>query len=45
LLFNSFPFIFVFLPVALLGFFALAQASHRLAAGWLAIASLIFYGW
>ena len=45
MLFNSFPFIFVFLPIVLLGFFALAQASHRLAAGWLTVASLVFYGW
>ena len=45
MLFNSFPFIFVFLPVVLLGFFALARASDRLAAGWLTIASLVFYGW
>ncbi len=45
MLFNSFPFIFVFLPLVLLGFFALARASDRLAAGWLTIASLVFYGW
>jgi D-alanyl-lipoteichoic acid acyltransferase DltB (MBOAT superfamily) len=45
LLFNSFPFIFVFLPIALVGFFALAGISHRLAAGWLTAASLAFYGW
>ena len=45
MLFNSFIFILVFLPIVLLGFFALAQASHRLAAGWLTVASLVFYGW
>jgi alginate O-acetyltransferase complex protein AlgI len=45
LLFNSFPFIFVFLPIVLVGFFTLARASNRLAAGWLTIASLVFYGW
>ena len=45
MLFNSFPFIFVFLPIVLFGFFALARASDRLAAGWLTIASLVFYGW
>jgi alginate O-acetyltransferase complex protein AlgI len=45
LLFNSFPFIFVFLPAVLVGFFALARISHRLAAGWLTAASLVFYGW
>jgi len=45
LLFNSFPFIFAFLPIVLVGFFALARISHRLAAGWLTAASLVFYGW
>ncbi len=45
MLFNSFPFIFVFLPIVLVGFFALARTSNRLAAGWLTIASLVFYGW
>jgi alginate O-acetyltransferase complex protein AlgI len=44
-LFNSFPFIFAFLPIVLVGFFALARYSDRLAAGWLAAASLFFYGW
>jgi len=45
LLFNSFAFISVFLPIVLAGFFALARISHRLAAGWLTAASLVFYGW
>ncbi|MEO8738338.1 MAG: MBOAT family protein [Casimicrobiaceae bacterium] len=45
MLFNSFPFIFAFLPVALVGFFGLARISDRLAAGWLTLASLLFYGW
>ena len=45
MLFNSFPFIFVFLPIVVLGFFALARVSDRLAAGWLTVASLVFYGW
>ncbi|HTN49848.1 MAG TPA: MBOAT family O-acyltransferase, partial [Burkholderiaceae bacterium] len=45
MLFNSFPFIFGFLPIVLVGFFALARVSHRLAAGWLTAASLAFYGW
>lgn len=45
MLFNSFPFIFVFLPVVLAGFLLLARASHRLAAAWLTVASLAFYGW
>ena len=45
MLFNSFVFIFLFLPVVCVGFFVLAKASPRLAAGWLTVASLVFYGW
>ena len=45
MLFNSFAFIFMFLPIVLVGFFALARFSHRLAAGWLTLASLVYYGW
>jgi D-alanyl-lipoteichoic acid acyltransferase DltB (MBOAT superfamily) len=45
MLFNSIPFIFVFLPVAVILFHGLARASHRAAAGFLVIASLFFYGW
>lgn len=45
MLFNSYPFVFVFLPIVLLGFFLIARASHLLAALWLALASLFFYGW
>ncbi len=45
MLFNSYVFIFAFLPVTLLGFFILGRYKPMLAAGWLAIASLFFYGW
>jgi len=46
MLFNSYPFIFLFLPVTLLVFFKLGTAGRRgLAAAWLAAASLAFYGW
>ena len=45
MLFNSFPFIFIFLPLALLGFFLLGRRSMRVAAAWLAAASFFFYGW
>ena len=45
MLFNSFSFLFLFLPIVLLGFFGLARRSHTLAAGWLALASIVFYGW
>jgi alginate O-acetyltransferase complex protein AlgI len=45
LLFNSYIFIFAFLPIALSGFF-LAAGIGRVAAGiWLVLASLFFYGW
>ena len=45
MLFNSFPFIFLFLPAALLGFFLVGRRAHRLAAAWLAASSIFFYGW
>ena len=45
MLFNSYAFIFLFLPVTLAGFFLLARAGPRLAAGWVTAASLFFYGW
>lgn len=45
MLFNSHAFIFLFLPVTLLVFFQFGRVSAKLAAGWLAAASLFFYGW
>lgn len=45
MLFNSYGFIFLFLPLVLLGFFQLARISHAYAAAWLAAASLLFYGY
>jgi len=45
MLFNSYAFIFVFLPVTLAVFFALGAHHRGLAAGWLAAASMFFYGW
>ena len=45
MLFNSYTFIFGFLPVTLLGFFCVAQYSRALAGLWLFSASLFFYGW
>lgn len=46
MLFTSFQFIFIYLPIVFLGFFL----AHRLlgqqwAAAWLGAASLFFYGW
>jgi alginate O-acetyltransferase complex protein AlgI len=45
MLFNSPEFLFGFLPLAMLGFFLCARVSSGLALGWLALASLFFYGW
>jgi alginate O-acetyltransferase complex protein AlgI len=45
MLFNSHAFIFVFLPVVLGGFFLIGARDRRLAAAWLALASVAFYGW
>ncbi len=45
MLFNSHAFIFLFLPLTALVFFALGRFSVKLAAGWLAATSLFFYGW
>src|SRR3984893_211021 len=43
MLFNSYPFIFLFLPVALLGYFALGRLSNLFPVIWLALASFAFY--
>jgi D-alanyl-lipoteichoic acid acyltransferase DltB (MBOAT superfamily) len=45
MLFNSVEFIFAFFPLTVLVFFGVARISHVLAAGWLTLASLFFYGW
>jgi len=45
MLFNSYPFIFVFFPLVLIGFFLIGKRNARAAAGFLALASLFFYGW
>ena len=43
MLFNSYPFIFLFLPVALAGYFGSSRLGHLAPAVWLALASLAFY--
>ena len=43
MLFNSYEFIFLFLPIVLLGYFVLAPKGARL--GFLTIMSYLFYGW
>lgn len=45
MLFNSFPFLFAFLPVVLLGFHLVGRLGRIVAIGWLSAASLIFYGY
>ena len=45
MLFNSYAFIFGFLPVTLTGFFLLARWNTAWAAGWLTAASVVFYGY
>jgi alginate O-acetyltransferase complex protein AlgI len=48
MLFNSYSFIFLFLPVVLLGYFAIGRRSHLAPVVWLTLASLVFYafgGW
>ena len=46
MLFNSYIFIFAFLPVVLAGYFVLGSTPwSRLANIWLVFASLFFYGW
>jgi alginate O-acetyltransferase complex protein AlgI len=45
MLFNSYVFLFSFLPVVFLVFVLLGRHSSTLAALWLAIGSLFFYGW
>lgn len=46
MLFNSYEFIFVLLPITLILFYLIgSRGHHRAAMVWLVIASLFFYGW
>jgi D-alanyl-lipoteichoic acid acyltransferase DltB (MBOAT superfamily) len=45
MIFSSVPFIFAFLPIALVGYFLLAKLGRGFAAGWLIAASLVFYAY
>jgi len=46
MLFNSFEFLFFFLPLTIAGLYVFGlRAHHRLAVAFLACASLFFYGW
>ncbi len=45
MLFNSFEFIYLFLPVTWLGYYLIGRHSRLGAAAWVGIASIFFYGW
>jgi alginate O-acetyltransferase complex protein AlgI len=45
MLFSSFIFLFGFLPAALAGFWIAGRFGRTVAASWLVVASLVFYGW
>jgi D-alanyl-lipoteichoic acid acyltransferase DltB (MBOAT superfamily) len=45
MLFNSYTFLFLFLPLTLAGAFVLARYRTSFAVAWLVLASLFFYGW
>jgi alginate O-acetyltransferase complex protein AlgI len=45
MLFNSYEFIFVFLPVTVAVFFLLGSASRTWALRWVIVSSLLFYAW
>jgi D-alanyl-lipoteichoic acid acyltransferase DltB (MBOAT superfamily) len=46
MLFNSFGFIFFFLPITLFVFYLICKRNHhRVAISWLVFCSLFFYGW
>ena len=45
MLFNSYEFIFVFLPVVLLGYFFLVRSGRSAVISWLCVVSLAFYGY
>lgn len=45
MLFNSFEFIFLFLPITLVGWFLIGKRNDRVAVSWLVLCSLFFYGW
>lgn len=45
MVFSSFPFIFAFMPLTLIGFWLTAPLGKRWAAIWLVVASMAFYGY
>ena len=45
MLFNSYAFLFVFMPICVIGFAVLVRVSHQLALVWLTAASFAFYAY
>ena len=45
MLFNSYEFLLLFLPVCLSGYFLLGRLGKSWGAGWLALCSIFFYAW
>lgn len=45
MLFNSYEFLFLFLPITVSIYFFFARVGREAAIGWLVLASLFFYGW
>jgi alginate O-acetyltransferase complex protein AlgI len=45
MLFNSYEFLFAYLPIVFFGYFFLCTKNTKIAALWLAVASVFFYGW
>ena len=45
MLFNSYEFVFVYLPLVLAGYFLISKKSVRASNIWLLAASFFFYGW
>ncbi len=43
MLFNSYAFLFLFLPITVIGFYVLGRVRARYAAWWLVVTSLFFY--
>ena len=44
MLFNSLRFIFLFLPITMIGFHLLGRYGRRPVIAWLGLMSLVFYG-
>jgi alginate O-acetyltransferase complex protein AlgI len=45
MIFNSYVYLLLFLPISLLGYFLLKRVPLRVAFAWLVLVSLVFYGW